>query len=82
MSKKAMSIHEIVVKLIGPTCPIGETNEDNARYENLKVMTHLVGKLLFDIDMVSKYKSCPEFSKSRAGKMAQGFLKDVKEVDE
>ena len=36
-----MDVYEIVGKLVGPIDPIGETQTDERRFENLKVMTEL-----------------------------------------
>lgn len=70
-----MTLHEIVKKLVGRIDPVGETNTDNDRYENLKVMTELVDALLTDIDMVAMYnKNRQEFSRKRAGGFASKFL--------
>ena len=47
-----MDIYEVVTKLVGRINPVGETETDNERYENLKVMCELVEKLIVDIDNV------------------------------
>lgn len=62
-----MDIHEIVKKLVGPIKPIGETNTDHERYKNLKVMTELVDRLVFDIDHIIPNKDRVEYSMKRAG---------------
>ena len=73
-----MDIHEIVKKLIGPVNPVGETNIDNDRFENLKVLTDLADKLLSDIDDVAaKYKNNDQFSMIRASEFADKFQKDL-----
>lgn len=72
-----MDIHGVVKKLVGSIRPIGETNADNIRFENLKVMTELVDSLLFDISYVAKEKDQPEFSVQRAGKYADKFFKEL-----
>jgi hypothetical protein len=45
---------EIVQKLIGPVTPVGETNEDQRRFENLKQMCELAGNLLNEIGKVGE----------------------------
>lgn len=75
----AETIIGIVRTLTGSIEPVGETNEDNQRFENLKVLTTVVDHLLFDIDQVSNKKTRAEFSMARAGKYAQEFL-DALEV--
>ena len=72
-----MDYHEIVTKLIGGINPVGESNADEQRFENLKALIQLVDLLLADIGDVSEYKDCPEYSKSRAGKFALKYLQQV-----
>ena len=73
-----MEIYDVVRKLVGEIDPIGETNTDNQRFENLKVMTDLIDKLLTDIDDLAYLeKNRHEFSRQRAGKYADKFLKKM-----
>ena len=70
-----MDIYEIVKKLAGNINPVGETNTDDGRFENLKVMTKLVDDLLVDIDYVAaRNTSRVEYSRRRAGEFARKFL--------
>ena len=41
-----MTNTDVVKKLIGKINPIGETNTDNERFENLKAMCELVNNLI------------------------------------
>ena len=66
-----MELIDVVRKLVGPIMPIGETNEDNRRYENLGAMVELVDRLVFDIDQVAMQKNRVEFSIKRAGERAE-----------
>ena len=71
-------IYDVVKELVGKIDPVGETNEDNRRFENLKTMTALVEALLSDIDYVAiTYSDRGEYSMSRAGKYAGKFNKDL-----
>jgi hypothetical protein len=72
-----MDDHEIVSKLIGPIRPIGETNIDNERFKNLKRLTILVDKLIYDIDAVIPNKTRVEFSMKRAGEFADQFFSSL-----
>lgn len=66
--------YEVVTKLIGKIEPIGETQTDDIRFENLKLLTDLVDKLLCDIDRISyEYKDCQQYSKKRASDFACKF---------
>ena len=72
-----MEIYDVVVKLIGPVNPIGETRTDDERFANLKMMTSLVDALLTDIDSVIPNKNRQEFSMKRAGKFADEFMTQI-----
>ena len=74
-----MDIHDIVKRIVGPINPVGETNEDDHRFSNLKQMTKLVNLLLGDLSRVAAHKGRPEHSMSRAGKFADDFLYDVEQ---
>lgn len=66
---------DVVYKLVGPVKPVGETNADNERYRNLKVLCALVEDLVTEIDGVAfTNKDRPEYSMQRAGKFAHDFL--------
>jgi len=70
-----MTNYDVVRKLIGEVNPIGETNEDNKRYENLKELTLLTGDLLAVInDVAIRHKDSHEFSVKRSGEHAIKFI--------
>ena len=74
-------ITDIVRKIVGPIRPVGETNEDNERFENLKVMCKLIEGLLNDVERVGyDYRNAHEFSKKRASTHAQKFIAEMAEV--
>jgi hypothetical protein len=69
-----MALDDVVRKLVGKVDPVGETSTDDVRFENLKVMCELVGRLLTDIDAVAtNNKNRVEFSMKRAGEYASDF---------
>ncbi len=71
-----MELIDVVRKLIGAVNPIGETNEDERRLDNLKVMIVLTDQLLTDIDDVAyKNKNRHESSMKRAANVASDFYK-------
>ncbi len=72
-----MEIADVVMKLVGNIEPIGETHVDEKRLENLKALTSLVDGLLHDICIVAQKKDCAEYSKSKAGKFADAFIKYI-----
>ena len=73
-----MEIYDVVKKLAGNVSPVGETNEDNRRFENLKQTTELIDRLVFDIVDASKNKDRQEYSMKKAGTYAYKFLEELK----
>lgn len=73
-----MEIIDVVNKLIGPIEPVGETREDERRYNNLVTITDLVWDLLQEIHETSKFVSRYEYSMKHAGNKAAMFLREVK----
>ena len=70
-----MTNTDIVNKLIGKINPVGETNQDNERFENLKEMCELVNNLITEIDDVAYiYRDHKEYSIKRASEYASNFL--------
>ena len=77
-----MNIYEIVKKLVGPIHPIGESNTDNDRFENLKVMTELIDQLLANVDDVAyNYENSHQDSMKRASALAIKFQNNMKILD-
>jgi hypothetical protein len=74
-----MDMHEVVEKLTGKIEPIGESNTDEERFENLKILCNLVENLLIDIDQVRRFSICSEFSRKRAGEYVTKWLKNLRE---
>ena len=72
-----MEIYDVTKKLLGPIEPIGDTHVDDERHENLKSTINLIHKLLCDLIETASYSNCPEHSRSRAGKTANEFLKEL-----
>lgn len=69
---------EIVMKLIGKVRPVGETNEDKVRLENLKQLCELVDGLLAEITQVSRDGiGYQEASIVRATKYADEFIDSI-----
>lgn len=73
--ERKFSIIEIVENLVGEINPVGETNEDEVRFENLKVMCDLANSLISRIDDVAyKNKDSYEFSIKRSAEYAGKFI--------
>lgn len=74
-----MSMEEVVMKLVGPVDPVGETREDDVRYNNLLSLLGLTESLIAKIEQVGNQSDRFEYSISRAGKQAKKFLKSTGE---
>ena len=72
-----MTIQDVVRELVGPIKPVGESNTDERRFENLKAMTELVDALLTDIDSVATNKGRAEGSMNKAGQFASDFQDQI-----
>lgn len=75
-----MELVDVVRKLVGPVRPVGETNADDERFENLKALTELVDALLGDINTLAPHRNRYEFSIKRAGEYAAKFLDETQEA--
>lgn len=74
-----MTYTDIIRKLIGPINPIGETNQDTERLDNLKVLIELTENLLSDIRYVAEYyDERTEYSIKKANATAKVFIKALK----
>mgnify|MGYP001568997103 CR=1 FL=1 len=70
-----MDYTKIITKLIGSIDPVGETNTDNERFENLKAQCQLVDELILRIQYVANTnKNKHEHSMKRSGDYADLFL--------
>jgi len=69
-----MTVYDVVKKLIGEIEPVGETNTDNKRYENLTKTIELVDLLIDNIIDVSVYSARTEHSMNKVGKKAAEYL--------
>lgn len=71
-------IYEVITALVGPIDPIGETNADNKSFENLKTLTKVTDRLIFDIDRVGyNYKNNHQHSMKKASEFAVKFLNEL-----
>lgn len=75
-----MTNTDVVKKMIGNINPVGETNTDNERFENLKAMCLLIDNLILDVIAVIHNKSSYEYSVKRAGEYADGYIKTLKHI--
>lgn len=78
-----MKIIDVVMKLIGPIAPVGDSNIDDQRFQNLEELCRLVDRLTGEIYAIATAnKTAPEYSRNRSGKRAQAFLRMLAEAFE
>lgn len=71
-----MTNFDVVKKLIGEIRPVGETNEDNKRFENLQAMCKLMDEIDTEIKNVAwDFRNRNEYSIKKAVEYADNFLK-------
>jgi len=71
--EEKLTHYNIVKKLIGPIDPLGDSNRDKDRLNNLKATIELVDLLLNDIEEVANYSNSYEASVKEIGKLASDF---------
>lgn len=75
MRHDKINYHEVVNRLIGPIDPVGSSDKDEVRFENLEAMCKLVTKLVQGIDRVYyENKGRSEHSIKKAADFAKNFL--------
>lgn len=72
-----MNHTEIINKLVGHIHPVGETNEDAKRYQNLLDHIKLVDELIMQLVEVSECEKRHEASIKRSGIEANKFIKST-----
>ena len=70
---------DMIMGLIGEVEPVGETNTDNKRFDNLIKLQKTVNNLLYEIYCVCGYVDNVEYSMHRAGEKAVRWMKDLKD---
>ena len=73
-----MTNYDVVKKLIGAIEPVGETNTDNKRFENLTELCDLMYQMHLDIqDVAYRYRSSQEYSVKKSCDFANKFLNEL-----
>lgn len=72
-----IDLHEVVMKLVGPVQPVGETGEDERRLDNMRALTDLVDDLLGEIEKVEPAADRVEGSMRAIGVHAREFLREI-----
>lgn len=73
-------IVRIINALNGGITPIGETNVDNQRYENLKTIEIIISYLLDDIQLLIPNINRYEYSMKRIGDEAVRYLQGIRAI--
>ena len=75
-----LELKEIVMRLVGPIAPVGDSNIDAERLKNLETLTRLIDQLVYDIDRLRPNAIRPEASMRKAGILARQFCEDLREA--
>jgi uncharacterized protein related to proFAR isomerase len=68
------TVYEVIMKLVGPVNPVGDSTVDEPRYVNLQRMCEVVDLLVRDIDRVGMMRGDHQYSVKRAGEYASNYL--------
>ena len=77
--KKIENVFDITTILLGAIEPLGESNIDGVRFENLTQTIEITEDLIDKIIMVARHKDRHEFSMNKAGKEADKFIDRLRE---
>jgi len=69
-----MTVEGVVMRLVGPIDPIGESDTDYKRLNNLKELVGVVNGLLKRVDEVACNKKRQEHSVQQVGKFAHDAM--------
>lgn len=72
-----MTNYDVVKKLIGKVEPIGESNQDSQRYENLLELIILTSQLVRDIRSAADFSDRQESSMKKIGDRANRGLQEL-----
>ena len=72
-------VSEVVMKLVGPVEPIGDSYADEIRLNNLRHLTAVIDALLHEVTTVVQYRSSYQASCQMAGRKAKQYLNELGE---
>ena len=75
-----MDLYDIVKKLVGPVHPCGDHRTDQDRLKNMRNLTELIDKLLFDVENAVHCADRQEASVKAIGVHAKNFMEDIKNI--
>ena len=77
--KKLLDVRDVVLKLTGPIQPVGESNTDAERLENIQQLTATVDDLITHIALQIHNADEPEASRRAIGNHAREFLRGLRD---
>jgi hypothetical protein len=72
-------LYKIIQKCNGPIDPLGDSSVDGDRLDNLETVMDLCELMLRDIESVARDKGDHRGSIARAGKVADEFLREIRQ---
>lgn len=72
-----MTLYDATMRLIGPTEPVGCSNEDARRLKNVQELLELTDRLLGQIERIARNADSNEASVRKIGTEALEFLQGV-----
>lgn len=76
----AEELERVVMGLTGPVEAVGETHEDERRFQNLRRLTETVDRLLYHIKDAARDADRTEASMRKVGVFAKHFLQSVRDA--
>ena len=74
-----MDVKEIVMKLVGPIDPVGESHTDTKRLENLKELNDVILSLMAEVEgVLNSNESVHEYSRKEAANKARKLIRMMK----
>ncbi len=73
-------LSDVVMRIVGPVMPVGDTYADGKRLTNLENLTDLIGELLIEVQSAAASCDRPEASMREIGIFARDFLAELREI--
>lgn len=78
---KSSEITQVVKALTGDVYPVGESTEDQIRFDNLETLIEVIQYLVSDIETAAEDRSRKEASMKKIGERAYKFLNELTALD-
>ena len=75
-----LSKQEVLIKLVGPITPCGDSNIDKIRLENLEELIEITENSITNIISVARYYQSYEYSVAVIGNRANKFITELKDM--